>query len=227
MADSDTELAKDEESDEALDARPKWELTPRQQLRVAQFRRLKGNAQLREKRPQEAFTFYKNALFMVEFDEDFEEADVALEEVHAERVKCLANLAAAALSALAETGDNPSEDNFAGKAKRYSQRALKLNPADARVWFRRGRAELLLGDPDAALRSFAEANRLSPQDPEVRRCLQEVQATVQSARTAQRQVERTMAKAAVAEAPKAAAKPAAPRLGFSPKDKFLRGQWLH
>ncbi|CAJ1449808.1 unnamed protein product, partial [Effrenium voratum] len=217
MADSDTELAKDEESDEALDARPKWELTPRQQLRVAQFRRLKGNAQLREKRPQEAFTFYKNALFMVEFDEDFEEADVALEEVHAERVKCLANLAAAALSALAETGDNPSEDNFAGKAKRYSQRALKLNPADARVWFRRGRAELLLGDPDAALRSFAEANRLSPQDPEVRRCLQEVQATVQSARTAQRQVERTMAKAAVAEAPKAAAKPAAPTEAKPPK----------
>eukprot|EP00913_Durusdinium_trenchii_P022545 g21177.t1 len=57
----------------ALAAREKWELKPTEQLLVAQHRRELGNVEMRAQRPVEAFELYKKALFMVEFEEDFQE----------------------------------------------------------------------------------------------------------------------------------------------------------
>ncbi|CAL1173195.1 unnamed protein product [Cladocopium goreaui] len=186
----------------SLSERPKWELSPVQQLKVAAYRRDLGNAEMRQGHPEKAFTLYKNALFMVEFDEDFEEhsdeedADhhelPPLEDVHAERVRCLSNLAAASLAALDETREEPSIEGYAGKAKRYSQRALKLKKDDAKLWFRKGRAELLLGEISTAATSFAEAARMSPQDPNVRKYLQEARAACQAERNACRSMEKAM-----------------------------------
>eukprot|EP00435_Cladocopium_sp_Y103_P019936 s1314_g4.t2 len=186
----------------SLSERPKWELSPVEQLKVAAYRRDLGNAEMRQGHSEKAFTLYKNALFMVEFDEDFEEHSdeedayhhelPPLEDVHAERVRCLSNLAAASLAALDETREEPSIEGYAGKAKRYSQRALKLKKDDAKLWFRKGRAELLLGEISTAATSFAEAARMSPQDPNVRKYLQEARAACQAERNACRSMEKAM-----------------------------------
>ena len=47
----------------------------------------------------------------------------------------LGNLAAASLAVPEQP---PSEEGYAGKARRYAQRALKLNGEDAKLWPRGG-----------------------------------------------------------------------------------------
>ncbi|CAK9083754.1 unnamed protein product [Durusdinium trenchii] len=189
----------------ALAAREKWELKPTvpwflqgEQLLVAQHRRELGNVEMRAQRPVEAFELYKKALFMVEFEEDFQEDSEEerelpdLQEVHAERLRCLSNLAAASLAALEETGQEPSVEGYAGKAKRYAHRGLQLRKDEPKLWFRKGKAELLLGEIASAASTLTEAARLAPQDPNIRKLLQEARVACAAERSAQRHVEHAM-----------------------------------
>eukprot|EP00438_Fugacium_kawagutii_P001336 Skav226320 [mRNA] locus=scaffold3301:620869:623305:- [translate_table: standard] len=133
----------------SLSERQKWELSPVEQLKVATYRRDLGNAEMRRGCPEKDFEEHS--------DEEADHPELpALEDVHAER-----------------TEEEPSIEGYAGKAKRYSQRALKLKKDDSKLWFRKGRAELLLGEISAAAASFTEAARISPKDPNVRKYLQE------------------------------------------------------
>jgi len=55
-----------------------------------------------------------------------------------------------------------------GNARRalgFINRALSIDPNHAWAWMRRGFGLIYIGEPEAALESFARAERLSPMDP--------------------------------------------------------------
>ncbi|CAE7695642.1 FKBP62, partial [Symbiodinium sp. CCMP2456] len=186
--------------------RPKWELTPVQQITVAAHARELGNEQLRAGKHEEAFQLYKKALFLVEFDEDFQEDDEddprplpPLQEVYAERERCLGNIAASALllASASSEEERKREEGFAGKAKRYSDRALRLNAGSAKLWFRKGRAEMMMTDFAAALKSLTEAVRLAPADPEVRKYWEEAKSACKLAEGSHRAAVKAMGSSAL------------------------------
>lgn len=180
----------------------KWNLAPAAKLALAGRKRQLGNRHLQSGRLEIALVRYRDALGLVEFDDNFDNGEdededvfpadtqpaeapivdegvllgcawmsgsVRIEDVHAERERCLANLAAASLQT----------SEFSGALK-YCERALVLNKDSAKVWFRKGRAEMALGDAMAAATSLSEAVRLAPKDGEAARALQAARAARQS-----------------------------------------------
>merc|ERR1712129_281546 len=106
-------------------------------------------------------------------------APARLEDVHTERERCFANLAAASLQTFAFDS-----------ALKYCKRALTLNPRNAKVYFRKGRAEMELGEMAAAMTSFSEALRLAPKDVEVAKALQLARVACLEEKTESRAVQR-------------------------------------
>eukprot|EP00928_Gymnodinium_smaydae_P041621 TRINITY_DN28142_c0_g1_i1.p1 TRINITY_DN28142_c0_g1~~TRINITY_DN28142_c0_g1_i1.p1 ORF type:complete len:416 (-),score=84.73 TRINITY_DN28142_c0_g1_i1:355-1602(-) len=177
----------------------KWDLDSATRVSLAAKKRALGNRHFQAGRIDVAVKRYRDALDLVEFDEDFEsdpedEAEAAppsskqegpekpsLEEVQAERGRCLANLAAAALK----------KEDFAN-ARRYCERAVHVSANNAKVWFRKGKAEMGLHELTSAERSFAEALRLSPDDREAQRALREVRMARREEKTAKSERERAM-----------------------------------
>eukprot|EP00929_Paragymnodinium_shiwhaense_P075307 TRINITY_DN38492_c0_g1_i2.p1 TRINITY_DN38492_c0_g1~~TRINITY_DN38492_c0_g1_i2.p1 ORF type:complete len:288 (-),score=80.68 TRINITY_DN38492_c0_g1_i2:548-1411(-) len=181
----------------------KWDLSGAETLALAARKRQLGNKHFQTGGLEKAVLRYSDALALVEFDDNFEldsdeEEDdshgcsrvhgerVELKDVHAERERCLSNLAAVALN-----------KGQTAKAVKYCERALALNEANAKVWFRKGRAELAEGRMDAACESLREAVGLAPKDAEAQQLLRDCLQQSKQARQEQRSREKEFARAGV------------------------------
>jgi len=141
----------DVDSDEDAPKKAKHDMEPREKLAAAKGKHERGNACFRTNDIERAIRRYKSALDYISFDMEFGSSDAR--RAKEQREVCYSNLALCYLK-----GKKFYE------ARRECDKALEINPRSVKALFRRGSANVQVGEYGQARKDFKSLLVLEPDD---------------------------------------------------------------
>lgn len=141
----------DVDSDEEAPKKAKHDMEPREKLAAAKGKHERGNACFRDNDIERAIRRYKSALDYISFDMEFGSSDAR--RAKEQREICYSNLALCYFK----------EKKFY-EARRECDKALEINPRSVKALFRRGSANVQVGEYGLARKDFKSLLVLEPDD---------------------------------------------------------------